>query len=154
MPWCTNPTVRIPRMFRAITIVTMKLISPGTSFPRTIRKLSRGSMSGFTVSRISLRMCVKLARRVLISSSRNRTRPRRSITGGIDERNLLSVGDDDRRGGAYVEGGAYGLCRSRSAQYRVQPGANHGGARYGDDLRVGCLRRARSEERRVGKGWR
>src|SRR5215469_4513662 len=134
MPWCTNRTARIHRTCRVTTIVTMTLISPGTSFLRTMRRLPRGLMSGFTVSRTSLLMCVKLARRVLISSSPTHTRPRRLITGGIDEPNLFSVGDDDRRGGAHAERGANSFCRSRSAEYCLQSGPSHGGARYGADL--------------------
>src|SRR6516162_2741925 len=134
MPWCTNRTARIHRTFRVTTTVTMSLISPGTRFLRTIRRLPCGSMSGFMVSRTSPLMCVKLARRVLISSSPNHTRPRRWITGGIDEPNLFRVGDDDRRGGAHVKRGANSFCRGRSAEYRLQSGPSHGGARYGADL--------------------
>src|ERR1041384_6148659 len=104
MRWFTNPTARIRRMFRVTTIVTTSLTLSGTSFLRMLRPSMRGSTNGFTAWKTSLLMCVKLVRRVLTSSSPNHTWPRRSITGSTDERELFGIGNDDRGGGAYVEG--------------------------------------------------
>src|SRR5580765_2314518 len=118
MRWCTNRMARILRTFRVITTETTSPILPGTNFHRITRRSSGGSTNGFTAWKISELTWAKLGKPILTSSSRSLIRRRRSITEGIDERSrLFGVGDDDRGGGADVDGRAHRIRRRRSPQY-------------------------------------
>src|SRR5438128_1919387 len=132
MPWCMNPTARTLPMSRATTTATTSPTWLGTSFRKITLRFWRGSTNGFTAWKSTPPMCENSGKLTLIGSDRSLCSRRRLTTGDIDERaNLHGFRDDDRRGRARVERSAHCFRWGWLAQYRLQPGALHWGARLG-----------------------